>query len=77
MFIFVCLTSNSSSNPSLDFSIKQTKLNHNKVIVNKIVYMRHYITIYNIIIFFICKLVLKKYLYRIEIGLYTFVNKFI
>ena len=71
MFMFVCLINKSNSNLSLDLTIKQTKLKHNNVFVIKLVKMRHYITIYNIIFYMCTK---KKYLYRIEIELYKFIN---
>ena len=51
--MFVCLINKSNSNLSLDLTIKQTKLKHNNVFVIKLVKMRHYITIYNII-FYMC-----------------------
>ena len=40
--------------------------------VIKFVKLRHFITIYNVI-FYMCTC-LKKYLYRIEVELYKFVN---
>ena len=55
LFVFVYLVNESSSSLSLGSSIKQVKLKHNKVFVNKLVGMRFDLTIYNIIWLYVYK----------------------
>ena len=61
---------------SLGLIIKQAKLKYNNVFVNKLVNMRvRFNYIYYYIFMYI--LGLKIYLYKLEIKLYKFVNRFI
>ena len=55
LFVFVYLVNESSSSLSLGLSIKQVKLKHNKVFVNKLVGVRFDLTIYNIIWLYVYK----------------------
>lgn len=71
MFVYVA----KSSSPSLGTSIKQVKLKHNNVFMNKFMSMTLDLSIYNIIYLYVY--MYKIYLYRLEIGLSNFVNKFI
>lgn len=55
LFVFVYLVNESSSILGLGSSIRQVKLKHNKVFVNKLVGMRFDFTIYNIIWLYVRK----------------------
>lgn len=55
LFVFVYLVNESSSILGLGSSIKQVKLKHNKVFVNKLVGMRFDFTVYNIIWLYVYK----------------------
>ena len=48
LFIFSFLANNPSSSPSLDLVIKQNKLKYNNVSVNKLVNIKHDLTVYNV-----------------------------
>jgi len=48
LFIFNFLANKPSSSPSLDSVIKQNKLKYNNVFVNKLVNIKHDLTVYNV-----------------------------
>lgn len=63
MFRLKCLT------------IKQAKIKYKSLFVNKPMNMRNSLSVYNVILYtYTC---IQIYLYRLEIGLYKFVNKFV
>ena len=63
MFRLKCLT------------IKQAKIKYKNLFVNKPMSMRNGLSIYNVICYM--HTCIQMYLYRLEIGLYKFVNKFV